>query len=480
MNRSWAKVVSGKKGKMKTLQQAVPTPPSLQHPSLSVTKNPPVDFRKVPAQRTATTHKVTSNDAQRRRINDRERRTQILRKLPPATKTDDIIDALASALTHVQQDPQFTDLLLHEAVSSVIRDANDRRRWYLTFSSHELKVKFSAGGYFINETHVPAEVGDIHAMIPDPPFYLDDADLLELLSPFGTIIHHHFNNTNGVRTGSFHFDLNLHPSSHLPEYLSVDGHLFQVIDKGALKQCTHCDAFGHIRRECRQLASQRMMSLEERAMIELQEQQEEEHERTRRENQTRQFDDLLGDPHANTQQRTQDTPPPESQPANGTHQDSLQPSLHSSSPPPIIRQTSPSGTSSQETPLPTPSKRDKPENGHACGTSPKRHIINSHINALFKEFAPDQMETEDETISDEEYQHYVGQRRGFATVARNEVVAEHYPGRNFDSLSKGEWQMINEMINARFRELLISAFPDKHCRLNLLYLSKKHENPKPP
>ena len=40
------------------------------------------------------------------------------------------------------------------------------------------------------------------------------------------------------------------------------------------------------------------------------------------------------------------------------------------------------------------------------------------------------------SISDEEYKHYVGRRREFATAARSEVVAEHYPGKNFDSLSK--------------------------------------------
>ena len=53
------------------------------------------------------------------------------------------------------------------------------------------------------------------------------------------------------------------------------------------------------------------------------------------------------------------------------------------------------------------------------------------------------------SISDEEYKHYVGRRRGFATAARSEVVAEHYPGKNFDSLSKGEWQTIDVKINER-------------------------------
>ena len=68
---------------------------------------------------------------------------------------------------------------------------------------------------------------------------------------------------------------------------------------------------------------------------------------------------------------------------------------------------------------------------------------------------------------------------GLRPVAHSEVVAKH-PGKNFDSLSKGEWQTIDEKINARFRELLISEFPDKHYQLNLLYLSKKQGDFKPP
>ena len=116
-------------------------------------------------------------------------------------------------------------------------------------------------------------------------------------------------------------------------------------------------------------------------------------------------------------------------------------------------------------------------------TIPKRGT-NSKVNALFEEFANDDRMDEsgsgETSISDEEYKHYVGRRRGFATVAHTEVVAEHYPGKNFDSLSKGEWQTIDEKINARFRELLKSEFPDKHYHMNLLYLSKKQGDFKPP
>ena len=116
---------------------------------------------------------------------------------------------------------------------------------------------------------IKPEYGDVSACIPDLPFYRDLDDFISILEPFGTLINPRFVMVNGIRTGALHFDMNLKDCSRLPEFISIDGHLIEIIDKGSLKKCSNCDAFGHIRRECRKLAPQRLQQLEWRVMMEL-------------------------------------------------------------------------------------------------------------------------------------------------------------------------------------------------------------------
>ena len=332
-------------------------PADLQHPAPLITKHPPVDFKKIPAKRSAATVHINTSPENVKKINERERRTQVLRKLPPSTTTNDIIDALTSALVMLNQnedDDQFASAHLPDIVSSVFRDVNDRRRWYITFSSHDTKLKFASGGYHIGDTHVPPEYGDVHAFIPNPPYYLGEDDLLAILKPFGEVAHYHSICTSGVRTGAFHFDLNLKESAHLPEYLSVDGHMFQIIDKGSLMQCTSCHNFGHIRRECRKLAPQRLASLEARAEDELRVQQQEEEERQSQRDQREQerlrqervsdsFSHLMNNPPANQiASQVQDATP------------SPQPTPPAASPPGSTTLPTPSTTSAGTTPDPEP------------------------------------------------------------------------------------------------------------------------------
>ena len=44
----------------------------------------------------------------------------------------------------------------------------------------------------------------------------------------------------------------------------------------------------------------------------------------------------------------------------------------------------------------------------------------------------------DQSISDEQYNHYVEQRTAFGRQARREVAAEHYPGKELCTLTKKE------------------------------------------
>ena len=96
----------------------------------------------------------------------------------------------------------------------------------------------------------------------------------------------------------------------------------------------------------------------------------------------------------------------------------------------------------------------------------------SKINALFKEFA------DDHPI--QPYKHYVAKRKEFAMQSRREIAAKQYPSRDLNRLSQEEWEALKEPINARFRELLISEFPDNHFQMNALYLNEKQNQAKPP
>ena len=118
----------------------------------------------------------------------------------------------------------------------------------------------------------------------------------------------------------------------------------------------------------------------------------------------------------------------------------------------------------------TPSKRDSPVNGHLKGTSSKR----AAIQELFDEAMDlEDKSTGDQSISDDQYNHYVEQRTAFGAQARWEAAAEHYPGKELCSLTKKDWDSIQGTVNARFGDLLMLAFPDNHFELNSLYLLRK-------
>ena len=91
-------------------------------------KKPP-DPRKEIAQRDTTTHMITSTAILQKKIFDRERRTHILRKVPPGTTTSQLLQSVSAAHNIVKQDLRFETLSLNDAVESIIRDLNDRRRF---------------------------------------------------------------------------------------------------------------------------------------------------------------------------------------------------------------------------------------------------------------------------------------------------------------------------------------------------------------
>ena len=83
-----------------------------------------------------------------------------------------------------------------------------------------------------------------------------------------------------------------------------------------------------------------------------------------------------------------------------------------------------------------------------------------------------------EEISTELYEHYVARRKELALQSRTDVAGEQYPSQERNKLSRVEWEAISEAVNARFRELLISEFPENHFQLNELYISRKRNQGK--
>ena len=78
-----------------------------------------------------------------------------------------------------------------------------------------------------------------------------------------------------------------------------------------------------------------------------------------------------------------------------------------------------------------------------------------------------------EHISEEQYEYYVGQQKAFGEQAKCEAIAHYYPMKSPAKLTEEEWSKIQPHINARFRELLVTAFPDNHLQMNILYESRK-------
>ena len=117
-------------------------------------------------------------------------------------------------------------------------------------------------------------------------------------------------------------------------------------------------------------------------------------------------------------------------------------------------------------------------------TTPKRLDSKDieRINALFEEFVTEE-EMEEESNSDqqlnEQYEHYATRRTEFVMQSRKEIVEKMHPSRDPNTLTKKDWESMNPAINARFRELLISAFPENHFQLNELYLLRKQNSENP-
>ena len=377
-----------------------------------------------------------------RRIADLEQRSMVFRRLPPGTTCEHIVQA--QCLTTTIDDQQSWTTAQFETdckVLQVMRDSMDPRRFVITFDTLESKRRTQARTLRINGAVIGPSKGDFHGYIPETPYYLQEEDYRAILAHYGHVEEIRFNTIKNrtQRTNGLHFSITLEPGKKVPDVINFEGTQILVINKDSRKRCTYCRNYGHLGYQCQKRKQQRLSNLEARAEIE-----------------ARCEIEAMEDNDAATTEGI--------------------------NPPAGFQNTNVSTTTSKHPPQQTPRKRNSPVNGHVDMTPTKRYAINSQVNALFQEFAE---QTDDESPVEAQeletqYKHYVTQRQDFATQSRTEVVAEHYPTRDPNNLSRQEWYAVTDAINARFRELLIAAFPDNHTELNALYLEKKKNDNKPP
>ena len=193
------------------------------------------------------------------KFNEIERRTQVLRKLPPGT----------SALSIISDMKNQSEIPIGDVVESVIQEPLDKRRFYVTFKSVEIKRQVTRTGYKIGNIKIPPEASDVQGFIPDVPHYLSEEDVKEILSRYGDVKSGSFKTYENVRCGGFTFELDLHENQRLPGELQILNDSMVIRLKDDIMMCAYCDKVGHTQRRCRQKMERQMR----RANMELQQQE---------------------------------------------------------------------------------------------------------------------------------------------------------------------------------------------------------------
>ena len=242
------------------------------------------------------------------RFNEVERRTQVLRKLPPTTTTTSILDDLK----------RQCEVPIKDVVEAVVQDSLDRRRFYIRYRTVEQKRANARRGFTIGEIQIPPERSDVQGYIPDLPHYVSRDDVVAILSKYGNVVSGNFKTyqDTDIRCGGFDFELDLHVNKRLPGTIKMLNDVFTLKLKNDIMVCSYCDKFGHLHRHCRQ----KQADLMKKAELELQQQIEAANAEA----------DLMDDDEQDEQE-----PPPQTQPTSAPTIDS-----GSSTETPIINQES--------------------------------------------------------------------------------------------------------------------------------------------
>ena len=194
------------------------------------------------------------------RFNEVERRTQVLRKLPPTTTTTSILDDLK----------RQCEVPIKDVVEAVVQDSLDRRRFYIRYRTVEQKRANARRGFTVGEIQIPPERSDVQGYIPDLPHYVSRDDVVAILSKYGNVVSGNFKTyqDTDIRCGGFDFELDLHVNKRLPGTIKMLNDVFTLKLKNDIMVCSYCDKFGHLHRHCRQ----KQADLMKKAELELQQQ----------------------------------------------------------------------------------------------------------------------------------------------------------------------------------------------------------------
>ena len=173
---------------------------------------------------------------------DRQHRTHILRRLEPNVTPNDIIQQLTYQLGIPE----------HELFEAVLRDPQDRRRFYCTYKTTHMKQHALGKGFTIGSTVIKPTDDTLDGYIPFPPFYIDIDTLNTLIRPYGELVSSSFVQTSHhTRVAGFKFTIKMKTGTVRPTTISYNACTMQIRYSDDLQTCTHCHRTGHLVAKCR-------------------------------------------------------------------------------------------------------------------------------------------------------------------------------------------------------------------------------------
>ena len=173
---------------------------------------------------------------------DRQHRTYVLRRLQPATTTSDVIRQVTGQLRVPE----------NELFEAVLRDPQDRRRFYLTYATTELKRYATGHGFTIGNIHIKPQDDSLDGYIPFPPYYIDITTLDTLLRQHGELVSSSFVQTaHQTRVAGYRFKLKLKQGLLRPTSVTYNTCVMDIKFQDDVKLCTYCRKPGHLAAGCR-------------------------------------------------------------------------------------------------------------------------------------------------------------------------------------------------------------------------------------
>ena len=176
----------------------------------------------------------------------RQQQTLVLRKMPFKCTTSSLFN-------------DFSKITSPENILSIHRDQLDPRRFYVTFTSTQLKRDITSKELLLCGIKIPPTKCDARGYIPYPPPYLDQQDLTTILSAYGEVVSSRFRRARGYNTiiGGLEFDLLLKDDTPLPSHFIYDGVKHTIQNRDDRQFCSACKHYGHLQQHCRKRRSTR-------------------------------------------------------------------------------------------------------------------------------------------------------------------------------------------------------------------------------